>query len=170
MYFNIIWVGRQLEFEGGFIALNIASTTPSSVMRAGLYNIGSEAGNHWDIGSLITDMGTQAADAAGHLEFTATETLDRGWYAIAFGTDGAGARASFNQWMTPNQVAFMKYSSGTASDIRSTGIAAYVYENNQDTEIQSGLSTTPPGNPASDVESIGNYQHQVFIPKWSEPA
>lgn len=140
MYFMPMWVGRELVFEGGFISLYGAGSA-SSVIRAGLYDIGSESGTHCSVGDLITDMGT----------------------------DSAGVDLRYTQWLTGNQITLSQWSSGASADTRTAGIASYVYENSQNTEIVSGLSTTVPNDPGADVQSTSMFTLMMFNPKWSEP-
>jgi len=169
MMFCTIYVDRPTELKGGFAAQYGASSTAGAVLRAGIFRLGAANGNHWDIGDLITDLGTQPADSAGHKDFTLTAPvmLEVGWYAAAIGTNGAGAKLRFLKTLQGGAAYASQFGSGTSSDIRFAGAANYLFSSGATAEIVNGFSAQWPSNPVTDISTTNGFGTLLFIPKWT---
>jgi len=145
MIFTAIYVDRESVLEGGLVAQYSAASISGAVMRCGVYNLGTANGASWDLGELVYDFGTVAADTAGHKEFTLGTglTLSAGWYAV------------------------QPYSTGSSADIRFGGPTSYMLESNVSGEIENGLSQAWPANPVGIVATTNSYAYNIFIPKWA---
>jgi len=53
VYFSPFYVDRPTQISGGFIAQYGASSTIGSIIRAGLFKLGTANGNHWNAGATI---------------------------------------------------------------------------------------------------------------------
>jgi len=167
--FSPIYVDRPTELIGGFVAQYGASLTAGSVLRAGIFHLGTANGNHWDIGDLVADLGTQPADSAGHKDFTLSTslTLAAGWYATAVGTDGAGADVRYLKTLQGGAAYVSQFGSGAGSDVYFAGAANYLFDSNMLTEIVDGFSTQWPSNPVTDISTSNGFGYLPFIPKWT---
>lgn len=168
VYFSPFYVDRPTQISGGFIAQYGASSTIGSIIRAGLFKLGTANGNHWDIGERVVDFGTQPADTAGYKDFETTQPslLDTGWYVTAVGTNGAGVSVRYLRSLQPGQSFLVKNNAGATIDIRFSGAANYLFKSNAMAEIENGYSTAWPSNPVSDSLSVYSYGYLPFIPKW----
>lgn len=169
MIFTAIYVDREAVLEGGRVAQYSASSVDGALMRCGLYHLGSANRAGWDIGALVKDFGTVAADTAGHKDFDLGEpiTLSQGWYAVAIGVNGAGAAVRYIQSRQPGLGYVQPYGSGTSADFRFGGPTSYMLESNVGSEIEDGLSQVWPTNPVGIVASVNSYAYNIFIPKWA---
>ncbi len=165
--FSAIYVDRQSILTGGLVAQYAASATAGSLMRAGLYKMGTPVGGSWDIGERVVDFGTVPADTADQKNFTLTApvTVKPGWYLSAVGVSGAGAKARILRNYQPQLNYIAPQGGGTASDFRFVGPSHYMYSNNA-SEIINGFPETWPGNPVFDIVTSQSYSILPFIPKW----
>ena len=170
IYFCPIYVDRPTKIIGGFIAQFTASTTAGAVTRAGIFKLGQASGNNWSIGERVADFGTQPADIPGHKDFETSDSsiLDAGWYAIAIGTNGAGALVRNVRSHQSCQNFLVKFGSGTTADVRFSGAANYLYANNAYDQIENGYSEIWPINPVLDLLTVQPYGYLPFIPKWEK--
>jgi len=169
MIFTAVYVDRESQLQGGRVAQYSASSVAGSVMRCGLYHLGTSNGTGWDIGPLIHDFGTAAADIAGHKIFDLETpiTLPQGWYAFAVGVNAAGAAIRYVQSRQPGLGYLQPHGNGTTADIRFGGPTSYMLDSNMNDEIESGLSENWPANPVGMVASVNSYAYNIFIPKWA---
>ncbi len=167
--FTAIYVDREAVLQGGRVAQYSASSVAGAVMRCGLYHMGTANGSGWDLGPLISDFGTVAADVAGHkvIDLESPITLPQGWYAFAVGVNAAGAAVRYAQTRQPGLGYVQPHGSGTTADIRFGGPTSYMLESNVGDEIENGLSQNWPSNPVGMVASINSYAYNIFIPKWA---
>lgn len=167
--FTAIYVDRESTLQGGRVAQYSAASNAGAVMRCGLYHLGTANGNGWDLGDLIHDFGTAAADVAGHKVFDLATplTLQQGWYAFAVGVDSAGAGVRYVQSRQPGLGYVQPYGSGATADIRFGGPTSYMLESNVGDEITNGLSQIWPSNPVGMVATTNSYAYNIFIPKWA---
>ena len=169
MIFTAIYVDRESVLEGGLVAQYSAASISGAVMRCGVYNLGTANGAAWDLGELVYDFGTVAADTAGHKEFTLGTglTLSAGWYAFAVGVNSAGAAVRYVQSRQAGLGYVQPYSTGSSADIRFGGPTSYMLESNVSGEIENGLSQAWPANPVGIVATTNSYAYNIFIPKWA---
>jgi len=170
VYFCPIYVDRPTMVVGGFIAQHEASSTPSAVIRAGLFKLGAANGNNWEIGERVGDFGTRPADIAGHKDFETTDPsmLEAGWYVCAVGTNGADVSIRNVRSLQPGQAFFIKWGNGTGADLRFSGAVSHLYANNAGAEIENGFSEIWPYNPVIDLLTVQPYGYLPFIPKWEK--
>jgi len=169
MIFAAVYVDREAVLQGGRVAQYGASSTVGSVMRCGLYHLGSANGNGWDLGDFIHDFGTVPADVAGLKTFNMDSplTLSQGWYAFGVGVNGAGAGVRYMQSRQPGLGYVQPHGSGAAIDISFGGPTSYMLESNVGDEISNGLSQSWPSNPIGIFASANSYAYNIFIPKWA---
>ena len=167
--FTAVYVDREAVLQGGRIAQYSASSVTGAVMRCGLYHLGTANGTGWDLGPLIQDFGTIAADIAGHklIDLETPITLAQGWYAFAVGVNAAGVAVRYAQSRQPGLGYVQPHGSGTMADIRFGGPTSYMLESNVGDEIENGLSQNWPSNPVGIVASSNSYGYNIFIPKWA---
>lgn len=168
VYFSPFYVDRPTKIVGGFIAQYGASATTGSVIRAGLFKLGTASGNDWNIGERVADFGTCPADVAGQKDFQTNEPsiLVAGWYACAVGTTGASVMIRNVRTLQSGQSFLVKLGSGTGADLRFSGASSHLYSNNAGTEINNGFSESWPLNPVTDLLTVQPYGYLTFIPKW----
>ncbi len=169
MIFTAIYVDRDSQLEGGRVAQYSPCSTAGAIMRCGLYHLGSANGTGWDIGTLIYDFGTVAADIAGHKLFDlgAPLTLPQGWYAFAVGVNASGAAVRYIQTRQPGMGYVQPHGSGSSADYRFAGPTSYLLDSSMKDEIENGLSENWPSNPLSMVASVNGFAYNIFIPKWA---
>ena len=168
MFFSPFYVDRPTELLGGFIAQYSASLTSGAVLRAGIYHLGAASGNHWTLGDLVTDLGSQPADTAGHKDFVQSTglILQRGWYAAAVGTDGINAEIRYLKTLQAGAAYLSQFGSGASADIYYAGAANYLFDSGANAEITTGLSAQWPSNPVTDISTSNGFGSLFFIPKW----
>jgi len=169
MYFTAMYLDRDAVLQGGRVAQYGASSIAGTIMRCGLYHLGTANENGWDIGALIHDFGTVPADVAGHKTFDLTTplTLSQGWYAFAVGVNGVGTAVRYLQSQQPGLGYVLPFGSDTSSDLRFGGPSAYMLKSNVGAEIENGFSQNWPSNPVGIVASVNSYACNIFIPKWA---
>ena len=167
VYFCPVYIDRPTKIMGGFISQFGASSTPGSVLRVGVYDLGQASANSWELGARISDLGTCPADDVGHKDFSMTtpSVLGAGWYAFAVGTNGAGAMVRNVRSMQSGQSFLIKWGSGTGSDLRFAGATSHLYANNANADIETGFAETWPGL-LIDLPTVQPYGFLPFIPKW----
>jgi hypothetical protein len=169
VYFSAFYVDRPTELLGGAIALFGASTDSGSVIRAGVYELGTPNGDSWDVGNLVADFGTQPADTVGHKTFdlSSPTVLSPGWYVNMVGTNGGGTQVRYWRWMTPGVVQYAPFGSGVSVDFRTSGPSTYMYDNSMGAVIAGGLPPSWVSNPVTDVLTSVSYVYQMMLPKWT---
>jgi len=168
VYFAPFYVDRPTIIVGGFMAQYAASPVAGTVIRAGIFKLGTSNGDNWDIGERVADFGTEPADITGYKDFESSEpsTLDVGWYVSAVGTNASGVSVRYLRSLQPGQAYFVKLGASSAIDIRFSGAANYFYKNNVANEIELGFSEVWPSNPVIDYLSVYPYGYHPFIPKY----
>ena len=169
VYFCPVYIDRPTKIVGGFIGQFVASSTPGSVLRVGLYELGQANANRWELGARIADLGTCPADNVGHKDFDITDppTLGPGWYAFAVGTNGEGALVRNIRSMQSGQSFLIKWSSGAGADLRFSGACSHLYDPSAETEIENGFAETWP-NLVFNSNTVHPYGFLPFIPKWEK--
>ena len=167
--FSAFYVDRPTELRGGAVVQFGASTDAGSVMRTGVYELGTPNGDSWDIGNLVADFGVLPADSVGHkiFDLTSPVTLQPGWYLNMVGTNGTGAQVRFWRWMTPGLLHYASFGSGASADFRTSGPSTYMYENFVGAVIVGGLPSSWTSNPVIDLLTTVDHVYQLMLPKWT---
>jgi len=170
MYFSAFYVDRPVQLLGGFVSLSTASTTAGALLRCGVYRLGAPNGNSWDTGDLIADFGAAAADVADNklFDLAVPVLVSKGWYLMAVGVSGVGAKAKYGRWQTPGLTRYFPHGSGTSATPRAIAPQLYMYENSCNPEITAGLPVAWAKNPVTATSSTNNWVYQIAFPKWRE--
>ena len=165
-YFYALYNDRERTLDGGFVSITSAGSA-SSILRAGLFELGEPNGSNWRPGKCLIDFGTKSADSTGDLEFTGELTLQKGWYLFGIGTDGTGCGVDYAVWMTPGQDSLHPRTGGSVG-IRTNGVSTYLSDGGASSEISGGYDTANiwPRN-VTDRDSDSCAAWAFFIPKWS---
>lgn len=166
VYFCPFLVDRPTELVGAHVAQGGAAAA-GSLLRVGVYALGTAAGNDWSVGPRLADLGTRPADVAGHKAFsTAPLALDPGWHLMAVGVSGAGAELRIVEWTTPGAGLLVPVGSGTDADLRASGAGVLLYANGQTAAIENGFPADWQGTAVIDTVSTYHLERMLAVPRW----
>ncbi|HHI70053.1 MAG TPA: DUF2793 domain-containing protein [Rhodobacteraceae bacterium] len=168
VYFAAFYVDRPLQLLGGFVSLNVASSTAGAVLRCGVYNLGTPNGDNWDVGGLVADFGTLPATSAENkiFDLSTPVIVQKGWYLTAVGVNGAAAKARYARWLEPGTSRFYPRGSGSSCYPASIAPQPYLYENSSSSEIANGFPGSWSNNPVTTTSTTNNWIFQMVTPKW----